>query len=113
VNEIEYSPYPKIVLLAAVLLAAVYAGDDVDHEYLVGNILSEVIIRCHYQMLAWYKLLYCINNNIELLLFVKRDVCVVEVGEEGEREGEGEEGECEGDGEGPRNLPIVIIIVIS
>ena len=45
VNEIEYSPHLKIVPLVAV-----YVDDDeiVDLEYLVVNILSEVIVRGKY-----------------------------------------------------------------
>jgi hypothetical protein len=82
VNEIEYSPHLKIVLP----LAAGYADDDiVDHEYLVGNILSEVIIRSHYQkslseviirshyqkslLSAWYN--YYINNNTKYYFLLK------------------------------------------
>ena len=45
VNEIEYSSHLKIVPLVAV-----YVDDDeiVDLEYLVVNILSEVIVRSKY-----------------------------------------------------------------
>jgi len=75
-NEIEYNPHLKIVPLAAV-----YADDDiVDHEYLVVNILSEVIVRSQYYQ---HGINYYINNIIEILLLVK-GVRVVEV--EGERE---------------------------
>jgi uncharacterized protein involved in tellurium resistance len=42
VNEIEYSPHPKIV---PIVDDDDDDGDVVDHEYLVVNILSKVIIR--------------------------------------------------------------------
>jgi len=71
-NEIEYSPHLKIVPLA---------DDDIaDHEYLVVNILSEVIVRSQYYQ---HGINYYINNIIEILLLVK-NVRVLEV--EGERE---------------------------
>lgn len=70
-NEIEYSPHLKIVPLAAV-----YADDDIV-EYLVVNILSEVIVRSQYYQ---HGINYYINNIIEILLLVE-DVRVVEVGE--------------------------------
>ena len=44
VNDIEYSPHPKIVLI----VDDDDDGDVVDHEYLVVNILSKVIIRSQY-----------------------------------------------------------------
>jgi len=45
VNEIEYSPHPKIV---PIVDDDDDDGDVVDHEYLVVNILSKVIIRSQY-----------------------------------------------------------------
>ena len=74
-NEIEYSSHLKIIPLAAV-----YANDDiVDHEYLVVNILSEVIVRSQYYQ---HGINYYINNIIEILLLVK-GVRVVEIEGEG------------------------------
>ena len=56
VNEIEYSSHPKIVPLVAVYV-------DNDDEYLVVNILSEVIVRSQYYQRG---INYYINNNINI-----------------------------------------------